>query len=97
MTNLISPTKNNSAIFYFDIMTLVDTFSLHNIDRLASEVLSCLCSADSTISHNFVPSIMRVASKDLRYCCDATSLILSIHASLGHTTNKATCFWSFSV
>lgn len=89
---LFLPPKIAVSFFFFDIMALGDTFSLHNIDRLASEVVSRLCSAGSTISHNSAPFIIRVASKDLPYCCDATSLILIIHASFGHTTNKVTCF-----
>ena len=69
-------------------MALGDTFSLNNIDHLASAVLSRLCSAASTISHDSASSIISVASNDLLHCYYAAELILNTHASLGQTVNK---------
>jgi hypothetical protein len=69
-------------------VALGDTFSLNNIDHLASAVLSRLCSVASTISHDSASSIISVAPSDLLHCCYAAELILSIHASLGQTVSK---------
>lgn len=88
MTNFISSTKNSSAIFFHVIVALGDTFSLNNIDHLASAVLSHLCSVGSTISHDSASSIISVASNGLLHCCNAAELIVSIHASLGQRVSK---------